>query len=507
MSKSVLREINAVRKDIREVNILFGYCYPSTYRAGMTSLATHLFYSTLNQREDTSCERYFRYHTSSAAHSVESDRPIRDNHVIGFSLSFEEDILHVIQMISMGKIPVQAHNRTSEDPIVLMGGPVVSANPCPYERFIDVFVIGEGDLVIHEIMESITNSSSRTESLEKIAELEGVYIPTRKQTRIRRQIIQNLDDVFHPTSQIVPIVPTGSKLEPVFGKSLLVEVGRGCGHSCKFCLVGHICQPRRMRSFHKLKDIISKGIQDTPVQKIAFIAPTLGDLPEFEQLLDWCIQQSLEISAPSLRADSVNSNLLDSIVKGGQRTLTIAPETGTERLRRLVGKGLSDEDIERATVLATKAKFQSIKLYFIIGLPEETENDIEAISTISEQIANIFPGKITVSVNPFIPKAHTRFERKAQPKIEIIRAKIRKIEKNLDGVPRVNMETLDPRSARIQAALSLGGQEMGEIIQRASLYGGLGGWRRAERETALPFFSVANDQERLNGPLPWSFIE
>ncbi|MBD3405895.1 MAG: radical SAM protein [Candidatus Lokiarchaeota archaeon] len=507
MGKLSLTEINTVVKDIRDVDVLIGYCYPSTYRAGMTSLATHLFYSSLNRRKNISCERYFRYDTYSPIRSVETKRHLKDNHLIGFSLSFEEDILHVVQMLSEANIPHIAANRMNEDPIVIMGGPVVSANPCPYELFIDAFVIGEGDLVFHSIADCILNSESRQDALGKMAELQGVYVPSIKKQPIKRQIMQNLDELFHPTKQIIPDVPEGAKLEPVFGKALLVEVGRGCGHSCKFCLVGHICRPRRLRSFEKLKEIITKGINETPVRKVAFIAPTLGDLPEFEQLVEWCIERDLEISAPSLRADSISRKSLDLLMQGGQRTLTIAPETGSSRLRNILGKGLTDEAILKAVKLAADAKWYSIKLYFIIGLPYEDEKDILAITNLSKQIAEIFPGKITISANPFVPKANTRFERNAQSPIYIIREKIRTLEQGINNIPRVTVETLDPRHARIQASLSLGDKKMGEIIKIAASYGGLGGWRRAEKETGLPFFAIANNRERLKGPLPWKFIQ
>ncbi|MHA2360603.1 MAG: radical SAM protein, partial [Candidatus Thorarchaeota archaeon] len=334
MLPSVLREINAIVKDVRRVEVLFGFCYPSTYRAGMTGLATHIFYSILNFRSDTSCERYFRFDTTSPVRSVESGRHIKENQIIGFSLTYEEDIINLVQMLSLGGIPVLSKERSEEDPIVLVGGPAASSNPEPYVDFVDAFVIGEGDLVIHEIVDASRDAGSRKEALDGLAEIRGVYVPSANPTSVERLIMANLDIIHHPTAQVLADVANGNIREPVFGKAFLLEVSRGCGHSCKFCLVGHICRPRRVRSLTKLQEILDLGLKETPVQKVALIASSLGDLDGLEELASWIVDKDLALSVPSLRADSVSDDLLASLIKGGQRTLTVAPETGTYRLRK-----------------------------------------------------------------------------------------------------------------------------------------------------------------------------
>ncbi|MDF1540039.1 MAG: radical SAM protein [Candidatus Thorarchaeota archaeon] len=507
MPNEAFREYNAVLKDFSKIDIAFGLCYPSTYRSGMTGLAIHLFYSALNNRDDTSCERYFRYDTKSPANSVESGRPLRDNHIVGFSLTYEENIIELVQMLEKGGIPVGQSERTDDDPIVLVGGPVVSANPEPYVDFIDAFVIGEGDIVIHKIVDVVGNAESRRDAIESLAEIEGVYVPSIPQNKIVRLIMKDFDSLFHPTAQVVADVEEGSKLESVFGQSLLVEVSRGCGHSCKFCLVGHICRPRRTRSISKLKAIIEKGVQETPVKKVSLIASSLGDLDNLEELASWVIDQDLQLSTPSVRADRVTPNLLKIMKKAGQRTLTIAPETGSSRLRKEMGKGLDDEGIFSAVRYAHEADIGSLKTYFIIGLPGETEEDVLAIGKMVKKLALETGMRITVNVNPFIPKAHTRWEREAQPTLEVLRSKIKIIQQSLHNVPRVRIETLDPRNARVQAALSVGDRSIGRVIRVAASYGGLSGWRRAERETGVRFFEIANDSSRKSEPLPWKSIE
>jgi radical SAM superfamily enzyme YgiQ (UPF0313 family) len=501
-----LKEYNALVKNQEIVDVLFGFCNPSTYRAGMTGLSTHLFYSILNSRVDTSCERYFRYDVPSAAHSVESKRPLRKNHIIGFTLSYEENILALVQTLEKGGIPVLANQRDENDPIVLVGGPVVSANPEPYVDFVDAFVIGEGDLVIHDIVEVAKTSPSRIDAVQGLAKVEGVYVPVVGPSYVKRLIIPDLDPLQYPVAQIIPDVPEGSKLEPVFGKSFLLEVARGCGHSCKFCLIGHICRPRRIRSLSCLKGLVEEGIEKTPVNKVSLIASSLGEKDGIGDLAAWLVDQDLSLSVPSIRADSVTGELLKALVKGGQRTLTIAPETGSSDLRTMLGKGLSDESIYTSVDIAAKVGCKALKLYFIIGLPEETHDDVSAIPQMVKKIAQITKLRVTASVNPFIPKAHTRWERNTQEPLETIREKMKMVEKGLRNVPRVTTEMLDPRTARVQAALSIGDRSLGKVIRKAAEYGGLGGWRRAEKETDMRFFSIANDEDRLKGILPWAFI-
>ncbi|RDE16495.1 MAG: hypothetical protein C4K47_01165 [Candidatus Thorarchaeota archaeon] len=507
MRASKIREFNVVRKDARKVEVLFGYAYPSTYRTGMTSLATHLFYSILNDRKDTSCERYFRYDVPSPCHSMESSRPLKDNQVVGFSLTYEEDIVNLIQMLELGGIPALAADRSESDPIVLVGGPVPSSNPEPYVDFVDAFAIGEGDIVIHKIIDSVAGTDSRTAALEQLAQTDGLYVPRAMPSEVRRLIISDLDALFHPTAQIVPEVAEGDKLEPVFGKSLLVEATRGCGHSCKFCLVGHVCRPWRTRSLNRLEEIITKGLAETPVHKVSLISSSLGSSEGFEELAAWIVDQGYQLSVPSLRADSVSKGFLSSLAKGEQRTLTIAPETGSPELRRSTGKALSDEDIEHTVKLAAESGFNALKLYFIIGLPGESEQDVAAIPMLVSRLGKLASMRITVSVNPFVPKAQTKWEREAQAPIEVIRSRVRIIEKGLHGVPHAYVEPLDPRNARIQAALSIGDRSLGKAILIAARHPGYGGWRKAQRDSGIPLLSMANEQRGQQGDLPWAFIK
>ncbi|MHA2067960.1 MAG: B12-binding domain-containing radical SAM protein, partial [Candidatus Thorarchaeota archaeon] len=233
---------------------------------------------------------------------------------------------------------------------------------------------------------------------------------------------------------------------------------------------------------------------------------SLGDHDGLEDLANWVVEKGVELSAPSLRADSITLNLLKAFVKGGQRTLTIAPEAGSIELRKAMGKGLDDEDIHRAIKMAKDAGYKAVKLYFIIGLPSESQDDIIAIVKMIKDLVQKYRIRTTASVNPFVPKAHTRWEREVQPAVETLRDKLRVIETGLRNVPKVTVEGVDPRNARIQAALSVGDRSIGRVIQLAAKYGGLGGWRRAEKEAGVAFFSLANNARYVDEKLPWSFI-
>lgn len=505
MSIARFTETNTIIKDARRVDVLFGYCYPSTYRAGMTGLALQIFYSALNSREDTSCERYFRYQTPSPSRSLESGRRLRENHILGFTLSYEEDILNLVQMLESGRIPVLAAQRENGDPIVLVGGPVPTANPEPYADFVDAFVIGEGDIVIHEVIDAVKSAESRTGVIDAMAQLEGVYVPRAEPEGVKRITINNLDSLDYPLAQIVPDTETDSRMEPVFGRSFLLEVTRGCGHSCKFCLVGHLCRPRRTRSLERLVEIVEKGIPATGVEKVSLIGSSLGDLDQLEDLVCGIVDRNLEVSVPSLRADSVTEPLLECLVRGGQRTFTIAPETGSQSLRQAMGKGLDDVDIEEAVQMAAAAGYRSLKLYFIIGLPGEADKETDETITMIRRLATTSCMKVTASVNPFIPKAQTRWQLEPQLGIKELRRRLKTIENGLKG-SKVIMETLDLRSARIQAALSIGGRSLGRVIQKAASYGGYGGWRRAEKETGIRVMNLASNPVHLQHGLPWAFL-
>ena len=505
MTPARLTERNMVVKDSSKVDVLFGYCYPSTYRAGMTGLALHILYSALNSREDTSCERYFRHQTLDPSRSVESGRKLRENHVLGFTLTYEEDILNVIQMLERGGIPVLASARRNQDPIIVVGGPVVTANPEPYVDFVDVFVIGEGDLVIHSLVEAAKNAQSRSSAIDQMAQLEGVYVPALEPERVKRLVIDDLDALDYPLAQIVPEVPAGSKLEPVFGKSFLLEVTRGCGHSCKFCLVGHVCRPRRTRSFDCLRVLTEQGVVATGVQKVSLIGSSLGDLDRLEDLVCWIVGRGLEVSVPSLRADSVTEPLLECLVRGGQRTFTIAPETGSASLRKTMGKGLTDEDISIAVQRAMEVGYRSLKLYFIIGLPGETDEDLKATARMIRDLSLESGMKTTASINPFIPKAQTRWQLEPQPKADEMKRRLTIVQNGLRG-SKVTVESLDLRGARIQAALSIGDRSLGKAIRSAAAYGGYGGWRRAEKETGISVLEMPSSPSHLTNGVPWAFL-
>ncbi|MEM2142634.1 MAG: radical SAM protein, partial [Candidatus Thorarchaeota archaeon] len=357
-----------------------------------------------------------------------------------------------------------------------------------------------------EILDAGQDVRDRLGFLEALSDIAGVYVPAKEPTSISRRIVPELDLAFHPTSQIVPIVPDGDVHEPILGKSFLIEVNRGCGHACAFCVVGHICRPRRVRSLKRQLEICEDGLKRTPVGKVAFIGSSVGAVDGLAEIGSMLVHRGVRISVPSLRADSITEELLRTLVEGGQKTLTIAPEVGGQELRYRIRKRISNETFYDVVALASRVGMKFLKAYFIFGLPEESLDDVHEIGRMIARFREIGRMRVTVSLNPFIPKAGTEFERKPQLSLDVLRERMSIVRKSLKHLPGVELEILDPRLARIQAALSVGDRRLGPLIRLAAKYGGLGGWRRAERETGIPFNEIVTGPRRQEDPLPWAFI-
>jgi len=508
MPRPIIPESNVIRKNWRKVDLRIALCYPNVYRAGMTGLPIRLLYALLNSREDIACERFFIPTRNEGLVSLESQRPLKDFDAIAFSLQYEEDYINVIRMLQESGIPAKREDKIGKGPLIIAGGPCATENPEPLADYIDLFVIGEAEPILNELIDKIKGLKNPTKEIEEFAEIDGIYVPEIRNSP-RRVWIENLDDAPHPLAQQVPLVDAKSPYMPIFGKTFAVEVTRGCNRGCKFCLIGKISRPKRERSQKRLKEIIEEGIRYTPVDKVSLIGASLSDYSKLEELCEWIVSQGLKISIPSLRPDGITERLARAISKGGQRTVAIAPEAGTQQLRDSIMKGLSEEQIIEAARILYESGVRRIKLYFIIGLPNETLDDVKAIAELSRKIAEIGYGRKSVhlSINPLIPKPHTPFQFEPFPPLEYIRGCLKLIRSELSGDPRFVISGIDPRHAQMQAALSLGDRKLGKAIELAASYGGgLGAWRKALNEANIRL----EDYLRRKSPkekLPWSHIQ
>nr|HDO80755.1 radical SAM protein [Candidatus Bathyarchaeota archaeon] len=499
-----LLEVNTIRKDRRKVKLRFALCYPNTYMVGMSSLGIRLLYALINLREDVACERFF-YEPGKVPRSVESGFKLSEFEVIGVSLQFEEDYVRFIEMILNSGVPLKRWERGERDPIVVAGGICAVENPQPLSDFVDVFVIGDGEALIDRILDICIEERDRETRIEALSNLEGFYVPAYTEGKVKRVWCKNINEIFHPTSQVLP-ARDSSPVMPVFGRSILLEVARGCEKGCRFCLIGFCNRPKRIRSGRVLEEIVERGVKESATKKVTLIAPSLSEHPNITELCWNMVNSGLEISLPSLSIDVISDELLNALVKGGQRTVTIAPETGTEELRKKINKPFSDDEIISAADTILEQKL-NLKMYFIVGLPFEKEEDVEGIVKIVSRISKLRRGtSVKVSVNPFVPKPHTPFAWAPQQPQMVLKEKMKKVRSFLRK-ESVVFEGMDPRKAAIEAILSLGGRELGEIIELATLYGGgFGAWRRALREKTTNLEDLSKFRS-MDAEQPWEVID
>ena len=518
-------EKGTIRKDPGG-RLRFVLVYPNTYHLGMSSLGFQTVYHLLNSFPQVVCERAFlpdpadlrRFQSSrKPIFSLETQTPLADFDVIGFSVSFELDYLHLAQILELSGIPLRSADRTGL-PLVIAGGICPSYNPQPLADLIDALVIGECEELLADLMQVIGSGASRGDLLRRLAELEGVYVPSLYgetyrpdgsveeiepeagfRPRVQRQWVADLDQ--WPTHSRV-LTP-----DTEFGRMFLIEAGRGCKWGCRFCVADFDCRPPRWRSLHCLLKTIEQGLQlrDT----IGLVGATVSDHPAIAEICQGILGRDGKFALSSVRADSLSEHLVEAIAQGGERTLTFAPETGSERLRQSLHKPITDDQLIQVAQWAKKAGIPRIKLYFMIGLPGELPSDIDPIVSLVQAIEREFrPGKIILSTNPFIPKPGTPFQWKGMARPGILRSRLAELKQALARRRGIKLSSESANWSLIQAALSRGDRRLGEVIIQASQAGGsLGAWRAAFRGAGLDPIWYACREIPEEEILPWSVID
>ena len=476
--------------------------YPNAYAVGMSSLAIHGLYRWLNALPGVVCERAFaglgrRVEPAGPFISLESQRPLGDAAVVAFSVSFEMDYINIIHMLRGANIPVRAQERVSGDPLVILGGPAVSANPEPLAAIADAIVIGEAETLLSPLVDCIANSwgQERHHTLRDLGRLPGVYVPLEHRgERIRRQWLRDLDDYPTSSSIVAPLAELGDMH--------LVEVSRGCGHGCRFCLAGHWYRPPRERSLGSVLSQAREGLRHR--NKIGLVASAVSDYSHIEELVAELRGMGAAISASSLRVAPLSPTLVRALGESGSRSITLAPEAGSEHLRRAINKGISHDDIMAATTLTAREAFESLKLYFMFGLPGESDQDIDDLVDLVAEIKAIFPRRVIVSLTPFVPKAHTPFQRAAMAPKAVLEERLSRIK---EGLGKLQVETRAEaiEAARIQGVLARGDRRVGEALLAVP---GLRAprWQRAFDSLGLDMEKYLRERcpEEL---LPWHFID
>ncbi|NVM27363.1 MAG: radical SAM protein [Candidatus Helarchaeota archaeon] len=496
-----MKELNLIRKDFRKVELKIALCYPNLYQAGIACHAIQLLYFLFNSFENIQCERFY-YNSKTHPISMESGQPLKKFDIVCFSLQYELDYINVLKMISSGGIPPLSERRAT--PLVIAGGPCALENPLPLFPFIDFFVLGDLEPVLDQLISYLMEYKKGNKTLHDFQDIPGVFVPlTHRGEKISKSVAPDLDKCFHPSSQLI------SEASP-FGRSLLLEVTRGCPRGCRFCLIGYQALPMRSRSLATLKQIILDGVERSHVKKVSLIGPSLSDYPRLKKLCEFIVEQGLQLSLPSMRVEALTDSLLEILYDAGVRTISIAPEAGSARLRATIGKELSTDLFSNTLIKCSEAKIENLKIYFIINLPTETAQDIEEISTfLGTVIHKIYPPQhLNLSINPFIPKPHTPFQWEPPIDLPVLQKSIKTLEKSVRKLKIYNYDFLDPRWARIQGFLSRGDEKVGEILLKVMEAGGtLGAWRKVVKMLGVSIEESQSFPPTLDEPLPWDFID
>ena len=552
-------EINMVKKDPNAVKIRFAICFPDVYEIGMSHLGIQILYDMLNKREDIYCERVYSpwidldtimREQKIPLFAIESQEPIYTFDFIGITLQYEMCYTNILQILDLGKIPLLAKDRKEQDPIVIGGGPC-SYNPEPLADFFDLFYIGEGETVYFQLMDAYKENQrqggTRLTFLERAAEIPGIYVPAFYQIsyypdgtiqkrevihspakeKIQKELVLDLSDTFYPEKPLVPFIK-------VTQDRVVLEIQRGCIRGCRFCQAGMIYRPVRERSLEFLKNMACKMLYSTGQEEISLSSLSSSDYSKLKELVSFLIEefqgQGINLSLPSLRIDAFSLDVMSKVQDIRKSSLTFAPEAGSQRLRDVINKGLTKEVILNGATEAFHGGWNRVKLYFMLGLPTETTEDMEEIAVLADEIARVYyaeipkeqrQGKvqITVSTSFFIPKPFTPFQwapmctkEEFLEKARIVNGKIR----SMLNQKSITYHWHEADVSVLEGVLARGDRKVSKVIlsayQKGCLYDAWSEyfdekkWMEAFEENGIdPTFYTTRVRE-VEEILPWDFI-
>lgn len=539
--RRLAREQGTVRKDWGG-RLPIALCYPNTYAVGMCNLGFQTIYSLFNAQKDFVCERVFaepvlmgsqsagrgdwtgdeQYRVDNRVRgldeplSIESQRPLTDFAVVAFSLSFEMDYFNIGDVLRRGGIAPLAADRDETDPIVIAGGPAVSGNPEPVAPMLDAVVVGEVEPAMEGLQDAFLGGGTRADMLDRLARLPGVYVPGRY--TIGYNADGTIADVQAATPELaLPVKRLNARnvndfqtmsavLSPdiELGDMFLVEMTRGCARGCRFCLAGYTSLPVRHRHVDHIMEGVKHGLQFR--QRIGLISAATSDHPQLEKLLEKMLAAGARVSLSSLRIDRITPFLVEALVRSGTKNITLAPEAGSQRLREIINKRLTHEQILHAAELAGRGGIPKAKLYYIVGLPGETDDDIRELAALSGEVLSRMRdhnrgARVAVNMSPHVPKAQTAFQWEAMAPVAVSEQRIRLVQKALSHLG-VDVRFEPPAAQRVQAILARGDRRLTPVLLETQR---LQDFERNLRRRGLdPEYYLG--EMNPDGIMPWSLV-
>ena len=552
-------EVNMVRKDLKDIDIRFAMCFPDVYEIGMSHLGIQILYDMFNKREDVYCERVYSPWTDLdrimrkeqiPLFALESQDPVKEFDFLGITIQYEMCYTNILQILDLSQIPLKSCDRDESCPIVIGGGPC-TYNPEPLAPFFDIFYMGEGETVYFELLDKYKEwkkaGGTRKEFLELAANIEGLYVPAfydvtykedgtiasflpnnpnAKET-IKKQLVLDMGHTFYPEKPLVPFIK-------VTQDRVVLEIQRGCIRGCRFCQAGSVYKPVRERSLEFLKDMAYKMLKNTGHEEISLSSLSSSDYSRLEELVNFLIEEfkgkGVNISLPSLRIDAFSLDVMSKVQDIRKSSLTFAPEAGSQRLRNVINKGLTEEVILNGAKLAFDGGWNRVKLYFMLGLPTETVEDMEGIALLSEKIAELYyqipkeerNGKVQIvaSTSFFVPKPFTPFQWASMNtkeeflnKAKIVNTKMKEmlnkksLKYNWHEADVTVLEGLLARGDRRVADIILSAYESGCISDAWSETFNNHKWQQAIQETGIDPDFYTTRERSMEEILPWDFID
>ncbi|MCX7719782.1 MAG: TIGR03960 family B12-binding radical SAM protein [Dictyoglomus thermophilum] len=544
-SRYIGNEHNIIIKPWNEVKLRVALAFPDLYEIGMSHLGFQIIYHLLNRRDDVLCERVFvpgidlekkLKDKRLPLFTLESKKPVNMFDWVAFSLAYELTYSGVLTILNLANIPLFSKDRDEKYPLVIAGGPTV-LNPEPIADFFDIIFIGEAEEALDEIVDTYIEwkeeeKKSKIEFFRSVSKIEGVYIPSLYEVEykngkfysinpkydwvpkiVKRRIVYDLDNAFFPTKPIVPI-------QQVVHDRGSVEIMRGCQRNCRFCLAGYIYRPKRYRSVEKVIDYTREIIKNTGYEEISLLSLSSSDYPEIERLVNLLTEEfskkMVNFSLPSLRADNFSLSLAEKISKVRKSGLTFAIESGSERLRRVINKGLREEDFLKTLEVAFQKGWNNIKLYFMLGLPTETNEDIyQTVDLIYKILKLNKSAKLHLSFSVFIPKPHTPFQWEKFEEKSVIEERKQILFRHLNKKRNITIDVHDYNMSFLEAVLSRGDRRLAKVIFEAwekgsrlegwKEYLNLQYWNNAFKETGISP-TVYTGELDIEEKLPWDHI-